>query len=176
MPQSAGVAASGAGWAWARTMSPQAARLSAWIESRAHRVPTRRVRRVMRKSPTPQKVAARTPKRIPKPALGDQDPAPGLSRHAGLGREDAFEVQRIGRRERELGPRAPTVPAQAPHQLHRLGLRVLLAREALHETAAAHLAAKLPKAIDAHEIPPGNRDALALQHAPEDDAVAIEQT
>src|SRR2546428_13443415 len=71
--------------------------------------------------------------------------------------------------------RPPPGPPQAAHQLHRLGERVLLAGEPLHESPAPHLAAQLLSAQDPHQIPPGERDALALEQPPEDEAVAREE-
>jgi hypothetical protein len=61
---------------------------------------------------------------------------------------------------------------QAPHQLHGFGQSELLAREALHETPAAHLAAQLLLPIDPHQIAPGDRDTFALEQSAKDHAVA----
>src|SRR5262249_26743923 len=67
----------------------------------------------------------------------------------------------------------------APHlaqEPDRLGQRELLAREAGDEAAAANLAARLETAVDAKEIAPRRQPRrLALEHAPEDDAVAAQE-
>src|SRR6185436_3711706 len=131
----------------------QARTLRTWIERRAHRVPILRVRSVMKKSPTPQKAAARTPNRIPTRESGHEHAPLRLGRDARLGRENAFQVERVGRSKLEA--RAPIRPAQTPHQLDRFTQGVLLAREPLDEASAADVSPQLPQPVHAHEIPPG---------------------
>src|SRR5262245_1763589 len=104
------------------------------------------------------------------PGLSHHHLLPRLRGHAALGREDAAQIERIGGRDPERpGPlRAPalargSLAAQAPEHFHRLGARELLAREALHETPAANLTAQLELPVDAHQITPRQRHALALQ-------------
>src|SRR5262249_31014765 len=63
----------------------------------------------------------------------------------------------------------------AAQEIDRLGLRVLLAREALDEASAADLAAELEQAVVAHEVAPRHGDALAIEELAEDDAVAVEE-
>src|SRR5688572_7129079 len=81
------------------------------------------------------------------PRSTDGDEPAGLGGNARLGREDAFEVERVaGRHAQGLGGRtagAGALAAETAHRLDRLGSRVLLAGEALDEAPAAHLAAKL---------------------------------
>src|SRR5512140_3603921 len=92
---------------------------------------------------------------------------------ARLRREDSVQIQGIGRGDPHAG--AGIGAAELAEELDRLGERVLLAREALHEAPAAHLAPELPEAIDPHEIAPRDRQPLTLEDPPEDDAVAVEE-
>jgi len=51
----------------------------------------------------------------------------------------------------------------------------LLAGDAMDKAAAADVAAELVVAVDAHQVAPGDGHALAIDQAPEDDAVAVEE-
>ena len=97
-----------------------------------------------------------------------------LRRDARAGGDDAGEVERVGRGhgvERAGGRRAPHL---AQHR-HGVGQRVLLARHAGDEAAAANLAARFETAVDARELAPRRRGGLAGQQPPEHDPVAPQQ-
>ena len=94
--------------------------------------------------------------------------------HLRAEREDADEVQRIGRRDpADFGVR--TGLAHAAQLVERLGQRELLADEAGHEPAAADLAACFEPAQRDEQVAPRRQARLAPEQIAEHDAVAREQ-
>src|SRR4051812_3580594 len=73
-------------------------------------------------------------------------------RDALVGREDAAEVQGVGRGN--LQRLTGSAAAHGAKERHRLGHRVLLAVETGHEAAAAHVTSRLEGSQDAHEVAP----------------------
>jgi hypothetical protein len=94
--------------------------------------------------------------------------------HARARREDADEVQRIGRREHDALARARH-PAHRAQRVDRARPRVLLAREARDEAPAARDAARLEPAQREQDLAPREREVLAREHVVEDHAPAREQ-
>src|SRR4051812_37827465 len=85
-------------------------------------------------------------------------------RYAALRREDALEIQRIGGRDRRQLARGAVTP-QLAEELDRFRQRVLFPGETRDESAAAELAAQLHPAIDADQLAPWDRDALAEERS-----------
>src|SRR5438270_898234 len=78
-----------------------------------------------------------------------------------------------GERDQPARRRATPHLAERPDRLRQ---RELLAREAGDEPPAADVAARLEAAVDAQQVAPRRQPRrLALEHPPEDDAVAPEQ-
>src|SRR5262249_51475971 len=91
------------------------------------------------------------------------------------GRENADEVERVGPAERDEGARILTAPDFTKHA-DRLRHRELLTGKAGYEPAPADFAARLQPAKDAEQIAPRRQPIrLALEQAPEHDAVAPQQ-
>ncbi len=95
-------------------------------------------------------------------------------RHAGAGRDDAGQVQRVdGGDAHELA--LLLLAADGAERLHGLRPRVLLAVEAGDEAAAADDALRLHAAEHLQHLAPGNAHPLLARQVAEDDAVAEEQ-
>src|SRR5207302_1200378 len=90
-------------------------------------------------------------------------------------RQDAGEVERVGAGERDKGLRRRAA-ADLAQEADGVGQGELLAREAGDETPTAYVAARLEPAINAQEIAPRRQPSrLALEQAPEDDAITAQQ-
>src|SRR5574341_1549112 len=104
-------------------------------------------------------------------AVAVDDPLAEHRGHAGAGRDDAGEVERVaGGEADDLAARGVT--ANGAEGVERFGIGELLSDEAGDDTPAAQLAAHLQAAVDAQEIPPGGSAGLALEEIAEDAAVA----
>src|SRR3569623_2854444 len=92
-------------------------------------------------------------------------------RNLGAGGQDAGEIERIGGGEGdEFAPRGPL--ARVAQTADRFGQCELFPRVALHETAAAQLAARLHAAVDVAQFAPRRQLAFALEYLSEHHAVA----
>src|SRR5258706_2265584 len=87
--------------------------------------------------------------------------------------EDAGEVEGIGGGDGEGTEGAAA--ADRAEEGDGIGDRVLLPVESRDEAAAADVAAELQAAVVAHEVAPGDGDALADEDAAEDDPPAVEE-
>ncbi len=95
--------------------------------------------------------------------------------HAGPGRDDAEQVQRIGGRDHDPGFLAGRVVASLAQLLHHVGRGILLAGHAGHEPPAAHFAAQLHATQRADQILPIRRRSFARQQIAKHHAPAQQQ-
>ena len=94
-------------------------------------------------------------------------------RHPAAGGENARQVQRVRRRNRDPVIRWGIPPAFAEHR-HRACERELLAAQGTDESPAANLSACLQTPEDAQQIAPTRQAALPLQDAAAHDSVAAQ--
>ena len=109
-----------------------------------------------------------------RPAVDEGELAAGLGRDAGVGGDDAGEVEGIdsGEAERFAGIR---IAACAAEGVDGVGESELFAGEASDEAAAADFAASFKASQRSEDIAPGETEALTADDVAEDDAVAVEE-